>query len=89
VFCWAVPILAGAQPTPSPPVMTSPAETPLPAPSSAPAQGLDGFAQAWAGVTAYSATVAVFEQEDAQVRNVVFDYRFRKPSSVSVHVTAG
>lgn len=69
--------------------MASPTATPLPAPSGPAAQGLDAFARAWAGVTAYSATVAVFEQKGAQVQNVVFNYSFRKPSSVTVHVASG
>jgi hypothetical protein len=37
----------------------------------------------------YAATVTVFEQRDNRVQNVVFNYNFRKPSSVTVHVVAG
>jgi hypothetical protein len=50
---------------------------------------LVAFANAWGGVTGYSATVAVFERKDAQSQNVLFDYAFRKPSSATVHVAAG
>ncbi len=47
------------------------------------------FAAAWSGVTSYNASVTVFEQKGAQVQNVVLDYRFRKPSYVTVRVIAG
>ncbi len=50
---------------------------------------LIAFSNALAGITGYSATVRVFEQKGAQVQNVTFDYTFRKPSSVTVHVLAG
>ncbi len=62
---------------------------PLPAASAAATHELDAFAAAWAPITAYTATVAVFEQQGTQVQHVVFDYSFRKPSSVTVHVLAG
>lgn len=88
-FCWTLPVLAGAQQTPSPPATASPPATPLPAPSGPASQALDAFARTWAGVTSYSAIVTVFEQKGAQIQNVVFDYSFRKPSSVTVHVAAG
>ena len=77
-----IPSPAGAQ---SPGM---PAATPLPAPSG-PAAQIDAFARAWAGVTAYSAVVTVFEQRDTQVQNVVFNYSFRKPASATVHIAAG
>jgi hypothetical protein len=90
VFAVAVPLLA-AQPIPSPTATASPAQapSPLPAPSGAAAQRLDAFARAWAAMTAYNATVTVFEQKDTQVQNVVFNYAFRKPSNVIVHVASG
>jgi len=47
------------------------------------------FTRAWAGIAGYSATVTVFEQKGAQVQHVVFDYNFRKPSNVTVHVIKG
>jgi outer membrane lipoprotein-sorting protein len=77
-FVCIVPGVAGAQPTP-----TS-------APSSAAAGDLLAqFATAWAHVTAYTATVTVMERKDAQTQNIVLEYTFRKPSSVTVHVDAG
>jgi outer membrane lipoprotein-sorting protein len=54
-----------------------------------PIPALAAFARAWDGVTAYSATVTVFEQKGAAVQNVVFDYTFRKPSSFTVRVIKG
>ena len=50
---------------------------------------LEQFASAWAGVSAYTAAIAVFERKDAQTQNVALDYAFRKPASVTVHVNAG
>jgi hypothetical protein len=50
---------------------------------------LNAFAQAWAGVSGYGATVRIFVQKDAQTQNVAFDYTFDKPSNVKVHVLAG
>lgn len=47
------------------------------------------FQDAWAGVTSYSATVTVFEQNGTAAQNVVFDYTFKKPSNVTVHVAKG
>jgi outer membrane lipoprotein-sorting protein len=47
------------------------------------------FEQTWAGVTAYSATVAIFERDDAQVQSSVLDYTFRKPANATVHFVAG
>jgi outer membrane lipoprotein-sorting protein len=47
------------------------------------------FEQTWANITAYSATVAIFEREGAQVQSSVLNYTFRKPSSASVHFVAG
>jgi hypothetical protein len=88
VFLAAVPV-AVAQPSPSPSATTSRGPAPLPSPSGVAAQRLDAFARAWAAVTAYTATVTVFEQKDAQVQNVVFNYTFRKPASVTVHVASG
>jgi outer membrane lipoprotein-sorting protein len=47
------------------------------------------FAAACAHVTAYTATVTIFERKDTEVQNVVFSYSFRQPSTVTVHVDAG
>jgi outer membrane lipoprotein-sorting protein len=47
------------------------------------------FTRAWAGIAGYSATVTVFERKGAQIQHVVFDYDFRKPSNVTVHVIKG
>lgn len=47
------------------------------------------FEQSWAKITAYSATVAIFERQGTQVQSSVLDYTFRKPSSATVHFVAG
>ncbi len=83
-----IPVPANGQPTASPQA-TTPAVQPLPAASAAATHELDAFAAAWAPITAYTATVTVFEQQGTEVQHVVFDYSFRKPSSVTVHVLAG
>jgi hypothetical protein len=88
VFLGAAPV-AVAQPSPTASATPSRAPSPLPAPSGAAAQRLDAFARAWAAVTAYDATVTVFEQKDTQVQNVVFNYAFRKPANATVHVASG
>jgi len=88
LFLAAIPVLA-SQPNPTPSATTSRAPAPLPSPSGVAAQRLDEFARAWAAVTAYTATVTVFEQKDTQIQNVVFNYAFRKPASVTVHVVSG
>ncbi|MGA8576030.1 MAG: hypothetical protein WB609_10185 [Candidatus Cybelea sp.] len=75
------------QATPSP--VTSPATTPQASQSDAAAREIAAFARAWAGVTGYSATVTIFDQKGTQTQNLVFDYTFRKPSNVTVHVVAG
>jgi hypothetical protein len=89
LFLWIIPGLLRAQQTPTlPPATVSPARTPRSVPLGA-AQDLDSFAQAWTGIVAYSATVTVFERKGTQVENLVLDYRFRRPSSVMVHVVSG
>jgi hypothetical protein len=50
---------------------------------------LSAFTSAWAAVTAYSATITVFEQKGIKVQNVIFRYTFRKPSTVTVDVIGG
>jgi hypothetical protein len=80
---------AGAQQAASPLPATSPATTPLASQSGAAAREIAAFARAWAGATGYSATVTVFDQKGTQTQNVVFDYTFRKPSNVRVHVLTG
>ena len=52
-------------------------------------QEVAAFARAWAGITEYSARITIFDQEGTQTQNVVFDYTFRKPSNVTMHVVAG
>jgi hypothetical protein len=74
MFGWAAGLLSGA----------------LLAPSSPPAvPAWVAFEQTWSSVSAYSATVAVFEREGTQVQSSVLDYTFRKPSSATVHFVAG
>jgi hypothetical protein len=85
-----VPVLVRAQPAPSPTAPAAPLVTPLVVPAGESALAVLGqFAAAWAHVTAYTATVTAFERKDTQVQNIVFDYTFHKPSSVTVHVVAG
>jgi len=57
-------------------------------PSGSPS-ALSAFKSAWAAVTAYNATITVFEQEGLTVQNVIFKYTFRKPSTVTVDVVGG
>jgi outer membrane lipoprotein-sorting protein len=47
------------------------------------------FNDIWKSVTSYTATVIVFEREGTEVQSSVLDYTFRKPSSATVHFTAG
>ena len=64
----------------------------MPTPSaspSAPPPAWGAFQYAWASIARYSTTIAVSEQKGAQVQNVVFEYTFHKPSSVTVHVVKG
>jgi outer membrane lipoprotein-sorting protein len=62
----------------------------LSAPAPAPAvPAWVAFEQTWSTVSAYSATVAVFEREGTQVQSSVLDYTFRKPSTATVHFVAG
>jgi hypothetical protein len=56
----------------------------------------DAFARAWYALTSYSATITVFEQKgalakirDDQTNDVILNFSFRKPSSVTVHVVSG
>ena len=63
----------------------------LPRPASAPPhrgqhESLDS---AWTGVTAYNATITVFEQKGLAIQNLVFKYTFRKPTTVTVDVVGG
>ncbi len=80
---------AGAQQTASPTPTISPVTTPQASQSDVAAREVAAFARAWAGITGYSATVTIFDQKGTQTQNVVFDYTFRKPSNVTVHVVAG
>ena len=68
----------------------------IPAQAQAQAQAQDAgppawaaFIDVWENVTSYSATVIVFEREGTEVQSSVLDYTFRKPSSATVHFTAG
>jgi outer membrane lipoprotein-sorting protein len=47
------------------------------------------FKDLWKNVTSYSATVIVFERKGTEVESSVLDYTFRKPSSATVHFSAG
>jgi outer membrane lipoprotein-sorting protein len=47
------------------------------------------FKEVWKNVTSYSATVIVVEREGTEVRSSILDYTFHKPSSATVHFTAG
>jgi hypothetical protein len=84
---WTIPTWLAAQSMPSP-TATEASQSPVPIDRSARAL-LDRFAAAWASVTAYTTTIAVTERNNTLVQNVVLDYTFRKPSSVTVHVSAG
>ena len=53
------------------------------------AQAFEAFASTWAGVAAYSSTVTVSERKGTQVQTAVYDYTFRKPSHVTLHVVKG
>lgn len=83
-FCWTAcavltlclfPARVSAQPT---------ADAPIPK-----RDMLDEFARAWAPLKGYTATVTVAERKGAQAQNIVLEYRFLKPASVSVHIDAG
>lgn len=93
IFGCAVAFPMGILPTPSQAqIVVAATENPsnplLPTPLAiAPAWA--AFEQAWANITAYSATVAIFEREGTQVPSSVLDYTFRKPSSATVHFVAG
>ena len=79
------PAVAVQEPLPT----ARPTATPLEATTPGAAKYVSDFAQAWAGVTSYTATVTVFEQKGTQTQNLVFDYAFQKPSTVTVHVVSG
>jgi outer membrane lipoprotein-sorting protein len=84
------PALVSGQPASSPSATSIPITAPSIAPSGESAQSVLGeFATAWAHLTSYTATVTVFERKEAQVQNVVLEYTFHKPSSVTTHVDAG
>jgi outer membrane lipoprotein-sorting protein len=82
-----IPVPAGAQ-TAGTPAATPVLPSALPALSGT-AQELDAFASTWAGVTAYSTTVTISERKGTQVQTAVYDYTFRKPSHVTLHVVSG
>jgi hypothetical protein len=50
---------------------------------------LIAFGSAWTAVTAYSATITVFEENGVKVQNVIFKYTFRKPTTVTVDAIGG
>jgi hypothetical protein len=80
---------AVAQQTGSRSLVPSSSTTPLASQSGAAAREIAAFAQAWAGISGYSATVTIFDQKGTQTQRIVFDYVFSKPSNVTVHVIAG
>jgi hypothetical protein len=54
-----------------------------------PSAALAAFGNAWTPVTAYNATITVFEQKGTVVQSLVFKYTFRKPTTVTVDVVGG
>jgi hypothetical protein len=54
-----------------------------------PSPALGAFSSALVGVTAYNATITVFEQTGVKVQNMVFKYTFRQPSTVTTDVVGG
>lgn len=63
-----------------------------PSPSTTPAKSppaLAAFAHAWKGLNSYSTTITIFERKGDKTQNMVFDYSFKKPSSVTTRVVAG
>lgn len=68
----------------------------MPSPSSAQASGArtltpawTDFTRAWSDMSGYSATVTVFEQKGTQTENMVLDYSYHKPSSVTMRILQG
>jgi len=61
----------------------------LPITSTKVPSALAAFEHAWKGVTAYSATITIFERKGSQTQNMAFDYRFSKPSNLAIRVVAG
>jgi outer membrane lipoprotein-sorting protein len=47
------------------------------------------FANAWAGIKGYSATITVYERKGGVIQNMFLDYTFRKPSSATMSVIRG
>jgi len=47
------------------------------------------FAHAWKMLKSYSVTLTIFEREGTKTQNMVFDYSFTKPSSVTTRVVEG
>lgn len=70
-------------------LFTLASETAFSAAPSRSSSALSAFRSAWAAVTAYSATITLFEQKGVTVQNVVFKYTFRKPSTVTMDVVGG
>jgi hypothetical protein len=50
---------------------------------------LSDFAQAWAGLGAYTTTVNAFERKGTDAVAVTMDYAFTKPSTVKIHLITG
>ncbi len=86
---------AEAQQVPRPPAPLLPVAAPSPKSVNNAAKVIEDFARAWAGVSAYSARVTVFETNGSAVdkglaaQDAVLDYGFRKPTSVTVRVLSG
>ena len=58
-------------------------------PTSASSSALNDFANAFAAVSQYTATVTLFEQNGTRIQRAVYDYTFQKPASVTLHVISG
>lgn len=87
----AIILSLGSSPAPSPAETTGtpmPIATPAPALADAP-PAWAAFEHLWAGVAGFRATITVYELKGSQAENLVFDYTFRKPSSVTAHVVKG
>jgi hypothetical protein len=57
--------------------------------STSPSSTLAGFTRTWGTVSQYTARITLFERQGTRVQHAVYDYTFRKPSSVTLHVSSG
>jgi hypothetical protein len=90
IWCAAI-VISGTSPAQAQAraVIASPPAFLAPSPSAFDAPAWAAFGNAWTNVTNYSATVTLFEQKGTITQNSIFDFAFRKPSSVTVHYTTG